>query len=151
MPNGYRGNHAATYLNKVEEVHAEAVAAGNQSPPGAPAGPRTIRLPFPASTAHSGGNATGYGNSSNIVADNSDYGAISQAISNLDNRVGEAIYNSSSDIENMCQTVFVFPSATPALMGLSGSIKSSISSFRSTAEEVSAIARTFSNEITSIG
>ena len=51
MPNGFRGNHAATYLNMIYELYTQAASAASETAPSAPAGPRIITLPFSPSTA----------------------------------------------------------------------------------------------------
>ena len=151
MPNGFRGNPPAVYLGKVSEAHSVAVAAGNQAPAGAPHGPRVVRLPHPPSTANSGSFSVGYNNSSNIVTSQSEYDTVARIVSEMDDGVGEAIYNISTEIEELCETIFVMPSTTPRILALAGTIKSSMGSFRSATEEMSASARMFASEIVSVG
>ena len=80
MPNGFRGNHAATYLNKTHELHAQAASAAIETAAGAPAGPRVITLPFGLDTAHSGSHATGHGSAANIVSGQGEYGAYAKHV-----------------------------------------------------------------------
>ena len=80
MPNGFRGDHAATYLNKTHELHAQAASAASETADGAPAGPRVIPLPFGPDTAHSGSHATGHGSAANIVSGQGEYGAYAKHV-----------------------------------------------------------------------
>ena len=151
MPNGFRGNHAATYLNMIYEFHAQAAAAASESAAGAPSGPRIIQLPYPPSTAFSGSHIAGRGNSSNIVSEQGEYGVFARSVSEADERAGRAMHDSSSSVQNMTRTTFVLPQAAPRIVNITVSVNGALSTFRATTEEISAGARGFAGEIVGVG
>jgi len=150
MADGFFGNPAVSYLTKVVEIHGAAVIAGSQSAPGAPPGPRTISLPHNPGSARSGGFTTGYGNSNNVVADQSEYETVSRMINEVDDRKGELMYNIANDIAEMCQTIFVMPAATPKVLDFADTIQRTLGEFRSATEDMSIKAVRFSQEVTSV-
>jgi len=118
--------------------------------PSPPQGPQVIRLPHPPSTAHSGGHSAGYDSSANIVADGDIYNSFAHGISRLDDAVNYAIHHTASEIANICQTVFIMPSVTSAVVQLTNEIQSAMVNARNGAHDLIAAARNFSNEITNI-
>ena len=151
MPNGFRGNHAATYLNKIYELHTQAASAASETSPSAPAGPRIITLPFPPSTAFSGSHVTGHGNSSNIVSEQSEYSVYAKSVIEADDRAGQTIYDSSNTVQGMTGTVFVLPQAAPRIINVTTGVIAALSTFRAATEEMSSSARGFAGEIMSVG
>ena len=151
MPNGFRGNHAATYLNKIYELHTQAASAAGETVPSAPTGPRIITLPFPPSTAFSGSHVTGHGNSSNIVSEQNEYGIYSKSVIEADERAGQTIYDSSNKVQGMTATVFVLPQAVPRIVNVTTDVTSALLTFRAATEEMSSSARGFAGEIVSVG
>jgi len=150
MPQGFRGNPTKVYLTEAQDAHNAAVAVGRRSVHGV-SGSRVVPLPYQPSAARTGSYTTGYGNSENIVTNQSEYETVARMVSERDDRMGELIYMTANDIEEMCRTIFVLPSATPSIVGLSGEIKQSLSAFRSATEEMANNARSFADAIVSVG
>jgi hypothetical protein len=154
MPRGFSGGQAAKYLGQVSDAHTRAAASGSQIATNAPsnANLRTRQLPFGPEDAMNGGAvATGRGNSSNIVASQREYEAVSNRVSQADDRVGECVYSISNDIEALCQTAFILPTAAPRCLNVSDDVKRSLGQFRAMTEDVIAQARVFARDITGIG
>jgi len=150
MPNGFRGEHAASYLNKVSEIHEAAVAATNQTAPGAPAGPQVISLPYEPGTAHTGSSTTGYGTSANIVSDQSEYTSAMHDIEDGDQYVGQIIYDSAVEVKEICDTVLIMPATNPKILNVSGEVKQSLNSFMSAVGEMAQAASGFASSITGV-
>jgi len=149
--NGFSGRAAQTYLTEVAQAHSKAVDAGKKTPAGAPPGPRASKLPFEPQEAKGGGFVTGYNNSSNIVASQSEYESISNKISQADDRMCECLYRVAQEIEAMCQSVYKLPSAVPRCLNISDSVKGSMGEFRSQTEEALGGLRSYAREIVEIG
>ena len=125
--------------------------AGRETTEGAPAGPQVIPLPHPPSTAFVGGHSIGHGSSDNVVSEQREYIDFARTVSEADNNAGQITYNTSNDIQNMTNTTFVMPSATPRILNFSADIKGSLASFRAVTEEMTSSARNFAAEIVGVG
>ena len=92
MPNGFRGEVVKTYLTKVEEALSIAIEVHSRDPlRGAPTArtgrpfiptQRNETVPHPADTAHIGGWDTGFGNSRNIVIEETRYREVATQVTN---------------------------------------------------------------------
>ena len=151
MPRGFVGNAAAKYLGGVSSANRMATNASSNLPSHAPNGPRERPLPFDADEAHTGSFVTGHGNVTNIVADYNQYMSICNTIGSADDKLGECIYHCAQELEALCQTFFILPSAVPRCLNISAQIKKSLGESRSLTEEVLIQSRRFADTITSIG
>ena len=151
MPRGFSGRHAAAYLGKVSEAHANAVSTCSQTPEGAPPGPRQRRLPYGLEDAYTGSFSTGRGDSSNIVASESEYEAICRTISQADDKIGECLHNTAAEINELCQTTFILPHAVPRCLNISESVNSILNEFRSVTDDSMMQTRKYVSEIINIG
>jgi len=166
MPRGFIGNAAARYLGQAHTAHTNAVNVSRQAPEGVQradsvgrpvvgssllAVPRERRFPFEPEDAFVGGFTVGRGNSSNIVANESEYAQVCQMIDNADDKMGECLYKVAMEIEAMCQTAFVLPTAVPRCMNISDSVKRMLSDFRTITYDIYAEARRFASAITGVG
>ena len=162
MPNGFSGSAAVKYLGHAHSAHTRAMgtsqnSAPNLNPNHAPRGtrmpvpPRQRDLPFTPEDAQVGRFITGRGDSSNIVVDQYEYQEVSRTISHIDDRIGECIYRTAIEIEEMCRTIFMMPMVTPQCMNYCDTVKSSLSQFRDLAEDMALESKRFAREITEIG
>jgi len=97
--------------------------------------PRPVRLPHPPESAYIGRFTSWQGNSTNIVVNQSEYESICHIVDNIDNNMGACIYNVAAEIEEMCRTSFILPSAGPRCLNVSDSIKRSLGEFRAVTED----------------
>ena len=147
MPDGFVGTPAGSYLGDVdialvtaEPIHSrdpfQNLSNRAVPPPGLPARPNK-QSPHPPDTAKSGGHTTGSGSSSNIVVGEGEYDAIKQKIDQIDEAIGQELYNIAAEIEALCNGAYVLPKAVPKCLLITMGIKSSMGNFRSmTAEAV---------------
>jgi len=158
MPDGFVGTAALRYLNGVSEAHtnaksdaARAARPPSSVPPDTPSVPTARMLPHEPSEANHGRFTTGKGNSGNIVVDETEYAAIMQKISHIDDKIGEHLYRIAAEIENMCRESYILPATFPRCTGISSNIKTSMGQFRALTEEATGVANRFARDITSIG
>jgi len=167
MPRGFIGKPAARYLGQATDAHRNAVNAGNQTSqqvqarmntaaassqtPQLLASPRERRLPFGPEDANTGSFTTGRRNSSNIVVDEHEYQSITSRVSQTDEQLGECMYRIAQEVEALCQSSFILPSAASRCMSVSDDVKRSLGQFRSVTEEMVIQTRRFAQEITDIG
>jgi hypothetical protein len=141
MPTGFMGNAASSYLELIESALSEAVSAHNRRPfsglssatTGLPALP-TIRneiTPHAVSTASSGGNSTGYGNSNNIVVDVSSYETLFGQLNDLDDSIGRTLIKAATDIERLCRGSFILPRTVQQSNIITRSFKNEMDKYRS--------------------
>ena len=161
MPRGFAGPHAVDFLTRATAAHRQAQTSSGRTTEDTPT-PRnmasstarltTRQLPF---TPEDGNNigfvSTGRGTSDNVVVSQQEYESISRLLSHADERAGECIYNISNEIEALCQTVFILPTAGPRCMNISDSVKRTLGQFRSLTEDGVIQIRSFAREITNIG
>jgi len=154
MPRGFIGRPATAYLTEASSIHSRAMDSGNRITNNAPsnANLRARQLPFEPSEGTSGGFApAGRGNSSNIVVSQTEHESVSRMISQADDKLGECIYNVSNEVEILCQTAFILPTAVPRCLNISENIKKSLGEFRGVTEDAVLEARKFAQEISDIG
>jgi len=154
MPDGFRGNAPVQYLTEAEVAHKGAVDEKGRITASAPSRrpPRQVmqRLPYGPHDARSGGNATGIGNSSNIVADNGEYAALARDISQVDNAMSECLNSVALEIEGMCETIYILPETVPRCTSHADVVKSALNEFRSLTGETLTIACAFAWDATAI-
>jgi len=152
MPRGFAGRHAVAYLGQVSEAHTEAIGVGRQQVPDETLrSPRERQLPFGPEDATVGSFTTGRGNSTNIVASQSEYESVSRLVSQADEKMGECLYGIAMEVESLCQTSFILPEAVPGCLNISDSIKRSLGEFRSLTEDALIQTRNFAGDISNIG
>ena len=154
MPRGFIGRPATAYLTEASTAQSNARDSGLRVTENAPSSTnmRTRNLPFePEEGIRDGFTPIGRGNTSNIVVSQSEHEAISHRISQADDRLGECIYNVSTEIESLCHTAFILPNAVPRCLNISESIKKSLGDFRAVTEDTVLEVRKFVREITEIG
>ena len=161
MPDGFIGTPAGSYLDDAdtalttaEPIHSrdpfQNLSNRAVPPPGLPA--RTNKQsPHPPGTAKSGGHTTGVGSSSNIVVGEGEYDAIKQQIDQIDEAIGQELYNIAMEIEALCNGAYVLPKAVPKCLLVSMGIKSSMSNFRSMTAEAVIKLQSFVQGIMAIG
>jgi len=115
------------------------------------AAPRETRLPFTPEDALTGSFTTGRGNSGNIVVSEQEYEAICRRVTKTDEQLGECIYKITQEIETMCQTFFVLPTAVPRCMSVSNEVKQCLGQFRAVTDDMVIQTRRFTQAIMSIG
>jgi len=152
MPNGFFGNAARSYMTRVTDARKDANDAAQQSqdtvPPGTPgAALRERRLPFGPGDGTSGRYSIGHGNSSNIVVSQSQYDEIAWSIGKIDDAMGECIYKTAMEIEEMCETIFVMPDATEQCKNISQTVKGMLDHYVGLTEDIRMQARNFAREI----
>jgi len=150
MPNGFKGRPAARYLNEVSQAQAQAINSTRRSPVRIPPDLTNPQLPYTPTEADTGSFTTNKRSSSNIVADQREYEDISRRISQTDDKIGQCLYHIAKEIEDMCQTSYKLPWATPRCLNITDNIKSSISEFRSVTEEAVSQIRSYARDITEI-
>ena len=161
MPRGFSGPHAVDFLTRASIAHSQAQASSGRTTTTAPVPDRmatqtgrltTRPLPFSPEDGNSSGFvSTGRGTSDNVVVDRQEYESISRVLSHADERIGECIYNISNEVEALCQTAFILPTAVPRCMNISDSVKRTLGEFRSVTEDSVIQIRSFAREITEIG
>jgi len=160
MIKGFFGPAAASYLSSASNAHTLAMRtttqASSQVNSQNPAGGGTIsftpsrQLPFASEDAKSGSFITGRGNSSNIVAGQGIYNEIARMITRADDKAGECLYRIAMEVENMCNTIFVLPEASPQCLNIAATTKSFLEEYRALTDEITANMRSFAQEITDI-
>jgi len=153
MPTGFIGPPARRYLTQATQDHTRATNVLTQAPTGQ--GVPTLRqarnLPFSPEDANTGTTNFGRGGTGNIAVNQQDYETISRQVSQLDDKIGHCIYTATTEIEEICQTIFRLPSATPRCMNISDKVKTSLGQFRSVTEDAGLQIRRFASDITNIG
>jgi len=150
MPNGFVGNAARRYLGDVNAAHVRAVSAGRSIPEGS-AQLREARIPFSPEDADIGRAVSGRGGSTNIIVSQADYEDVARAICKTDDNIGECLYRSACEIEEMCRTIFVMPAVSAGCVNVANEIKGCLGILRSITEDAAIQARSFAREITEIG
>lgn len=145
MPNGFVGNPAKSYLGDVENALLTAKPIHSRDPfqnlsnRAVPPPALPVRLnrqvPYPQDTARQGSHFTGVGNSTNIVVGDYEYQAILRQIEQVDDNLGEQLYNIASEIELLCETSYILPRAVPKCLAITMGIKGSMGNFRSLTTE----------------
>ncbi|MCL2620929.1 MAG: hypothetical protein FWD97_08370 [Defluviitaleaceae bacterium] len=155
MIHGFSGLAAFRYLGDVTQAHETASSSAAQSQAGAPPNsPPIFRgslLPFRMEDAKTGRHVTGQNTSSNIVVSQTEYNDMVRRISEVDDKMGRCLYQVASEIEAMCQTMFIMPAAVPRCLNVSGTIKSSLGEFRSVTEDSALEILGFVRDIDGIG
>jgi len=140
MPRGFIGRPASEYLGKASDAHQHALQSGNRVTENAP-GTITMRarsMPFSPEDALAGDSvrgSAGMRNIRSIAVDQAEYDAIGRALSIADEKMGACLYQAAMEIETLCQTAFILPSATPRCVNISGSVKGSLNQFRDVTED----------------
>jgi len=94
---------------------------------------------------------TGIGNSTNIVVDESLYRDTTNKVDSIDDKMGECLYRTALEIEEMCRTIFILPQAAPRCLGISDEVKRSLGEFRALTDEANLLANRFARDINDIG
>ena len=161
MPDGFRGRPTRRYLTDVENTINNASAAhirnpfegmvfSSVSPPPLPH--RTNqRVPESSAFADSGSFVTSVSTIANIVVSDSIYDELMQKINLVDESVCEMLYNTSYEVEEMCQSVYIVPRTLPRFLRILRDIKQSLGEFRLLTGAVEASARSFVTDINGIG
>jgi len=158
MPNGFRGRAAEAFLTAAGSAMNAATAAHNQRPLPPQAGaqrppmPNTPneRVPHEAGSAHSGGNVTGVGNSSNIVVGSAEYNNILSRIDRVDDNMGRTLHQVAIRIEELCRGSFVLPRTVQRSNIITADLKNALSEYRAmTADSLTEIRR-FTDSMLSI-
>ena len=162
MPRGFIGQPATKYLTQAKDAHTKstdkATQTNNQVSANAPRSANTAsrmrirQLPFEPAEGIGGSSVpTGRNNSSNIVVDQQEYQALTQMISQADDRLGACMYHVAQEIEALCKTVFVLPDAVPRCLNISETVKRSLGEYSSITEDRVLQTRKFAREINDIG
>jgi len=156
MLNGFFGRPAAAYLTRVSIAHTAATSSTTQASAQSITDTGTQRtpprmLPFSPEDARMGNFATGRGSSRNIVAGRGNYEEIARKIIQADDKAGECLYRIAMEVENMCNTIFMLPEASPRCLNVAATTKTFLDEYRSLTDEIAANVRNFAKEITEIG
>ena len=158
MPRGFVGNSVKKFFENTEAALDRAGDAHNANPfegrrsgvvplPVLPA-TNNQTAPFSPEDAWSGGpHARNVGNSSNVVVDPDVYRHTLQRMDMVDYQAGADMYMISTEIEDMCSTIFVVPETGPRIAAIADQLKRSLGPLRSLTEEVAIDVRQFANEI----
>ena len=161
MPNGYIGNPARGYLEIItnvmlnaEEVHSkdpfENLSNRTIPPPSISPG-RSIPIPYHVDTAMSGSFTLGIGDSSNIVVGQSEYESVLNQIEEVDEIVGQELYDIAAEIETLFDVDYVLPRAGVKCKMITMGVKECMNDFRSLTEACVSKTKTYVNGIMSIG
>jgi len=152
MPDGFIGNAAHRYLREVSAAHAKASGALQGTlPAGAPSMPRPRPLPFSSDNAQSGRFSVGGGSSNNIVVGQDEYESVARTLCRIDEQIGECLYQCATEIDEMCETIFIMPTVGPRCKNISDSVVRCLGQLRSLTEDVALNARKFAQDINDIG
>lgn len=152
MPNGFSGNAAVRYIGHAATAHTRALGVAQQEvPQGAPRMVRVREFPFTPEAAITGRFVVGRGDSSNIVVNQEAYDQVARMISSIDDHIGECIYRTAAEIEEMCRSIFVLPTVSPECLNFCNTVKTSMGNFRGLTEDAALATRSFAREITEIG
>lgn len=150
MPNGFVGNAARRYLGDVDAAQKRALTASRNSTSGQrPV--REARFPFSAEDADIGRPMPSRGDSNNIVVNQADYEDVARTICKIDENIGERLYHTACEIDEMCQTIFMMPHVSPGCLNVSGGVKGCLGILRDITEDAALEMRRFAREITEIG
>ena len=151
MPNGFSGNAARRYLGDIAAAREQAMSASQDMPAGSRPMPRPMPLPFAPESAGGGRFTTGHGDSSNIVVSQGNYEAIERRLAQIDEQIGECLYQCATEIENMCDTIFIMPAVSPRCKNISTGVIGCLSQLRILTEDVGRCATKFARDIMEIG
>jgi len=112
--------------------------------------PLNQRPPFSMESSSNIRQATGIGNSSNIVMEQSVYDHVVREVDRADDQAGAEIYRCCMEIEQMCQNTFVVPETISRILAITGQVKGSLGQFRSLTEDVNISTRSFSRNLVEI-
>lgn len=160
MPDGFIGNACSKYLNVVENAMTESRNDHNKNPfadlPKSDTPPPQLKdkqnffIKHEPESSLTGGYSTNYGNENNIVLDREVYSEIIYMLKKTDTQTVEDLHNIVTQIEQMCETIYIVPSVLPKLLEIVKNIKESLSEYRDLGESTEQIADDFCNEIVSI-
>jgi len=150
MPNGFVGNAARRYLGDVNAAHTRAVSAGRDVPENMTQ-VREARMPFMPEDANLGRASVGRGSSDNIVVSIADYNDVAHAICRIEDTIGQCMYRTTVEIEEMCRTIFVMPTVSPGCINIASEVKSCLGPMRSIPDDAAILVRNFAREIDEIG
>ena len=148
MPDGFMGNPAAIYLNKIYAAHNIAAAAISAVGDNAPT---LIPIPYHPETANEGSYNTGYDSSQNIVANAGDYGTVASIIADMDRRIGQMAYNIASGILEMTDTIFVIPKVVNKTTDFTNNMLNTLGGFITLTDNKAALISGFGGEIAGVG
>ena len=149
MPRGFSGNGARRYLGNVAEAQAQAASATRGMPSDSPPMPRPRPLPF--SPDSGGGFSLGHGDSSNIVVSQGDYETVARRLAQMDEQIGECLYQCAKEIEYMCDSIFIMPAVSPRCKAISTGVITYLGQLRTITEDVGLCATKFARDIVEIG
>jgi len=158
MPNGFRGNAAESYLGAADSALSTAASEHDQRPltpqagaerPNLPSTPN-VQTPHDVSSAQSGGNITGVGNSSNIVVGSAEYNNILSKIESIDDDMGRNLHQISVCIEEMCRSNFVMPQTVQRCNTITSDFKNALDEYSRLTDEPIMEMHKFSDKIISI-
>lgn len=139
MPDGYVGLPCLKYLTDVADALSHATPVHDQNPfanlsnqavppPALQARDNKIS-PYAPDTAKNGYYETGIGTSNNIVVEQSEYEYILAQIDNIDDTIGQELYNIAVEIEALCESEYVMPKTVPRCLFIANALKNSLGNF----------------------
>ena len=149
MPNSFTGSPPKQYLTQTEQALETAVSIHDANAHCAPA--RNEKPPFPSADALRGGFISGIGNSSNIVADNHEYGRVTQSISIRSDNLARSMHNITQHLWELNNDAYILPKTQPRIAALISNLKESIVRFAEINRSTSLLITEYANNITSIG
>jgi len=158
MPDGFRGDAAANYLEAVSSALFAAATIHSRNPfqtlPNDPIQPHpqlpvteNVCIPHPPETARSGGYTVGLGSSGNIVVDIGEYTSILSRIKQADDGMGSMIYEMAERIKQMSESSFVLPQASSRVTAILSRVRDLLDTYASLADEATHKPRMFADQI----
>ena len=151
MPNGFSGNAAQRYLSDVAAAQAQAVEATQNMSSGIAPMPIPRDLPFLPDSTQNGRFSTGQGSSDNIVVNQGEYDAVARILCRIDEQIGECLYQCATEIDEMCETIFIMPTVSPRCRNISNDVVRCLGQLRSLTEDIALNVRRFAQDINDIG
>jgi len=155
MPNGFSGNAARSYLTQASRAQENAQDATRQAQGDIPTNTRGAlqrmrQLPFDPEDANHGQFSTGRGDSSNLVADQLEYNEIANSISKMDDAMGYCVHQTATEIEQLCQTIFVMPGTAARCQDISQEVKNLLRMYAEISNDLLTATRNFAYDITEV-
>ena len=104
-------------------------------------------FPFRVEDAHRGSHKVGVNNSSNIVLSVGEYNQAARQFTDIDDRMGECLYRTALEIEEMCNAIFMMPNVTPRCRHIAETVKACLGQMREISDNIATLARRFAQEI----
>lgn len=89
--------------------------------------------------------------SDNIVVSQANYDAMARRLYQLDDSMGDCLYQCAKRVEEMCDTVFIMPAVGPRCKHIAGGVVECLGQLRTLTDDIGISAKKFAAEIVGIG